>query len=79
MSGLLIPSPLTKDEVLAYLAEGACIQRDRHGAAVIMIFGRCAEDWEEMRKDGWLSQTTSGNFVLSEHGHQAVSRREERR
>lgn len=61
------------------LPTGACIQRDRHGAAVIMVLGRCVEDWEEMRRDGWLNMTISGTLVLSDRGATAVGRREVRR
>ena len=66
--------PLGKAEVLDLLAAGACIQRDRHGAAVILIHGRCEEDWEELRKDGWLNMTTSGTYVLSERGRKAIGK-----
>ena len=60
--------PLNKAEILLFLAAGSHIQRDRHGAAVIHIHGRCADDWEELRQLGWLNKTTSGTYVLSERG-----------
>lgn len=75
---MTIPPPLDKDAILALLADGACIQRDRHGAAVIQIHGRCAEEWEELRKDGWLNMTTSGTYVLSERGMKAIAMGAER-
>jgi hypothetical protein len=79
MSELSTPTPLTKSEVVDHLAQGACIQPDRHGAAVIIIVGRCADEWEELRRDGWLSKTISGTLVLSERGAAAVGRTEAHR
>lgn len=69
-----IPRPLTQAEIIDLLSKGACIQRDRHGAAVIQIHGRCGEDWEELRLPGWLNKTTSGTYVLSERGIRALAR-----
>jgi len=74
MSDAPIPAPVPRGEIISLLAGGACIQRDRHGAAVIQIHGRCAEDWEELRAEGWLNKTTSGTYVLSEKGRAAHAR-----
>jgi hypothetical protein len=79
MSAPIIPAPLTKEEIVTHLSSGACIQRDRHGAAVIIIVGRCADEWEELRRGGWLNMTTSGTLVLSERGVAAIGRLEARR
>lgn len=68
MTDSTLPQPLSQAAIIGLLAGGGCIQRDRHGAAVIQIHGRCAEDWEELRLRGWLSKTTSGTYVLSEDG-----------
>ena len=73
MTDNALPQPLSLPAILGLLAGGACIQRDRHGAAVIQIHGRCAEDWEDLRREGWLSKTTSGTYVLSERGAKHVA------
>lgn len=78
MTDIAIPQPLDKEAILALLYAGACIQRDRHGAAVIQIHGRCADDWEELKIDGWLTMSTSGNFVLNDKGRAAYARGLER-
>lgn len=74
MTELEIPTPLEKSAMLDLLAAGACIQRDRHGAAMIQIHGRCGEEWEEMRRAGWLSKTVSGTYVLNDRGRDAKER-----
>jgi hypothetical protein len=76
MTEPVIPQPLAKAEIIDLLAKGACILRDRHGAAVIHVEGRCADDWEDLLREGWLQQTTAGTFVLSDHGIKAVARLE---
>lgn len=76
MTDPIIPQPISKPEIIDLLAKGACIQRDRHGAAVIHVEGRCVDDWEDLRREGWLQQTTAGTFVLSERGIAAVARGE---
>jgi len=73
MTDLANPQPLNKTAILDLIVRGACIQRDRHGAAVIQVHGRCCEDWEDLRREGWLAQTTAGTFVLSERGERALA------
>lgn len=68
------PAPLIKSEILDLLSKGAVIQRDRHGAAVIHVEGRCADDWEDLLREGWLNLTTAGTFTLSDRGRSAMSR-----
>lgn len=74
MSETMIPSTISKTEILQLLADGAYIQPDRHGAAVIRTEGRCGDDWEELRRDGWLSKTTAGTYTLSDRGREAINR-----
>lgn len=74
MTDPVIPQPLSKSEIVDLLAKGARIQRDRHGAAVIHVEGRCVDDWEDLLREGWLQQTTAGTYVLSERGISAVAR-----
>lgn len=70
----VIPQPLGQNAILDLLAAGAHIQRDRHGAVVISQHGRCCDDWEDLRRRGWLQQTTAGTFVLGERGREAFDR-----
>jgi hypothetical protein len=75
----LFPPPLAKAEIIELLADGACIQPDRHGASVVRVHGRCAEAWEELRREGWLARATNGTLVLSERGQSAIRNLEHRR
>ncbi len=68
------PVPLTKDEIIDLMLAGACIQPGRGDiAAVVTQHGRCADDWEDMRREGWLSRTIAGTFVLSDAGRDALT------
>lgn len=64
--------PLARSEIIDLLASGACIQPDRHGAAVVRVYGRCEDAWEELRRDGWLAKATNGTLVLSDRGEAAT-------
>lgn len=66
--------PLARAAILDALSTGAEIQPDRHGAVVVTRHGRCSDEWQDMRREGWLTQTTRGTFVLSERGTRAIDR-----
>lgn len=72
MNDLVIPQPLDKEQIIELLLNGAHIQRDQHGAAVVQLHGRCCPEWEELRADGWLHKTINGTLMLSDEGRMAI-------